>query len=99
LAFESGENELVQQEIAMANSFEPLEVEVYLWSSLKKLAVGLRFKFQTMSGAEPDNVQLSQIMSCWTGHCLVRVFCEVCLNFGVARVRPDNVRLEVYVCG
>jgi hypothetical protein len=30
MAFEGGENELVQQEIAMANSFEPLEVEVYL---------------------------------------------------------------------
>jgi hypothetical protein len=30
LDFESGENELAQQEIAMANSFEPLEVEVYL---------------------------------------------------------------------
>jgi hypothetical protein len=45
LTFESRENELVQQEIAMANSIEPLEVEVYLYNSLKKLAAGLRFKF------------------------------------------------------
>jgi hypothetical protein len=30
LAFESEENELVQQEIAMANSLEPLEVDAYL---------------------------------------------------------------------
>jgi hypothetical protein len=32
-------------------------------------------------------------MSGWTGHCLVRGLCEVYLNFGVAQVGPDNVRL------
>jgi hypothetical protein len=38
-------------------------------------------------------------MSGWTGHCPVRGFYEVYLNFGVTRVGPDNVRLEVFVCG
>jgi hypothetical protein len=33
----------------------------------------------------------------WVGQCSVRSFCEVYLNFGVAQVGPDNVRLEVYV--
>jgi hypothetical protein len=32
-------------------------------------------------------------------HCLVRSFYEVYLNFGVARVGPDNVQLEVSFCG
>jgi hypothetical protein len=32
-------------------------------------------------------------MSTWAEQCPVRSFCEVYLNFGVARVGPDNVRL------
>jgi hypothetical protein len=90
LDFESREYELVQQENGVVKLFEPLEVEVYLYSSLKKLAVGLRFKFRTMSGG-------SWTLFGWTGHCPVKGFYEVYLNFGVARVGPDNVRLEVSV--
>jgi hypothetical protein len=38
-------------------------------------------------------------MSGWIRHCPVKDFCEVYLNFGVARVGPDNVQLAVSVCG
>jgi hypothetical protein len=70
LDFESREYELVQQENGVAKLFEPLEVEVYLYSSLKKLADGLRFKFRTMSGgaghcsARPDIVRSKVSMKC-----------------------------------
>jgi hypothetical protein len=42
-------------------------------------------------------------MSNWARHCPaggypVRGFFEVYLNFGVAQIGPDNVRLEVSVC-
>jgi hypothetical protein len=33
----------------MAKRGEPFEEEGYIYGSLKKLAIGLRFKFQTMS--------------------------------------------------
>jgi hypothetical protein len=33
----------------------------------------------------------------WAGHYSVRGFCELYLNFGVARVGLDNVQLEVSV--
>jgi hypothetical protein len=36
-------------------------------------------------------------MSDWTRHCPIRGFCEVYLDFGVAQVGSDNVRLEVFV--
>jgi hypothetical protein len=36
-------------------------------------------------------------MSGWTGHCSIKSFYEVYLNFGVARVGPNNVWLEVSV--
>jgi hypothetical protein len=36
-------------------------------------------------------------MSGWARHCSVKGFCEVYLNFGVARVGSDNVWLEVSV--
>jgi hypothetical protein len=43
-------NELIQQYNIVAKRREPMEVEVYIKGSLKKLAVGLRFKSQTMFG-------------------------------------------------
>jgi hypothetical protein len=50
LTFENGENEFVQQEIAVANSFEPLKWRCIYIALLKKLVIELRFKFWTMSG-------------------------------------------------
>jgi hypothetical protein len=50
----------------VAKLFEPLEVDVYLYSPLKKLAVGLRFKFQTMSEG-------SRTMSDGAGQCSTRL--------------------------
>jgi hypothetical protein len=38
-------------------------------------------------------------MSGWTGHCPVRGFYEMYLNFGVTRVGPDNVRLDRTMSG
>jgi hypothetical protein len=38
-------------------------------------------------------------MSAWAEQCPVRSFCEVYLNFGVARVGPDNVRLGQTMSG
>jgi hypothetical protein len=36
-------------------------------------------------------------MSGWIRHCPVRGFCEMYLDFGVARVGPDNIQIDVSV--
>jgi hypothetical protein len=47
----------------VAKTREPLEVEVFIYGSLKNLVIGPRFKIRTKSGgvgqclAGPDNVQ------------------------------------------
>jgi hypothetical protein len=49
----------------VAKSREPLEVEVFIYGSLKNLAVGPRFKIRTESRGESDNVRLGRTMSVW----------------------------------
>jgi hypothetical protein len=73
----------------VAKRQEPLEVEGYLYGSPKNLVVGLRFKFQIKSGGEPENVRLG--LSVKMGPLSDRA--EQCL------AGPNNVRLEVSVCG
>jgi hypothetical protein len=94
LAFETRGYELVQQKNWVPKLFEPLEVEGYLYMSLKKLAVSLRFKSQTLSGwsslengafsSRFWNVRSDRTLSSETGHCPVMGFCECFLNCGLS---------------